>query len=395
MQSSRKNINRIPEQGSIANLEEMQKMYSMTNNNNSASKSNNSNGMTYETPSTNLLSNFYSKEEGNKFMKKINKLNISFLILSDKYLKHQNEIEKVKDNLFINLFKQISIYVEEIERLNVKIREREGSSKVYKENNIKDLNKEINQNKITIKNLEQKLGEKTQNEDKLKKELASYKRQLTFYKDKLKLELKTQKESKKKTYQNPNTSTYINVNTSYSNTVLKTTANKKIISNSLFTSPYNKPKEGNKSVKKVTICNTSNSPMPYRKLHKKNLSLNDDFTLTSRSETTEKSKGKTEVSHKAASSVHTTGKSGNCSTSCIFGNLDISQCSGGLINSNSENIKKGNSSLFEKKGCVSFLERQAIMEQIGADVQTDCDKEIKMLIEQENEIVKLMKMMGK
>ena len=395
MQSSRKNINRIPEQGSIANLEEMQKMYSMTNNNTSSSNSNNSNGMTYETPSTNLLSNFYSKEEGNKFMKKINKLNISFLILSDKYLKHQNEIEKVKDNLFINLFKQISIYVEEIERLNVKIREREGSSKVYKENNIKDLNKEINQNKITIKNLEQKLGEKTQNEDKLKKELASYKRQLTFYKDKLKLELKTQKESKKKTYQNPNTSTYINVNTSYSNTVLKTTANKKIISNSLFTSPYNKPKEGNKSVKKVTICNTSNSPMPYRKLHKKNLSLNDDFTLTSRSETTEKSKGKTEVSHKAASSVHTTGKSGNCSTSCIFGNLDISQCSGGLINSNSENIKKGNSSLFEKKGCVSFLERQAIMEQIGADVQTDCDKEIKMLIEQENEIVKLMKMMGK
>ena len=127
MQSSRKNINRIPEQGSIANLEEMQKMYSMTNNNNSSSNSNNSNGMTYETPSTNLLSNFYSKEEGNKFMKKINKLNISFLILSDKYLKHQNEIEKVKDNLFINLFKQISIYVEEIERLNMKIREREGS----------------------------------------------------------------------------------------------------------------------------------------------------------------------------------------------------------------------------------------------------------------------------
>ena len=35
------------------------------------------------------------------------------------------------------------------------------------------------------------------------------------------------------------------------------------------------------------------------------------------------------------------------------------------------------------------------MEQIGADVQTDCDKEIKMLIEQENEIVKLMKTMGK
>ena len=50
MQSSRKNINRIPEQGSIANLEEMQKMYSMTNNNNSSSNSNNSNGMTYETP---------------------------------------------------------------------------------------------------------------------------------------------------------------------------------------------------------------------------------------------------------------------------------------------------------------------------------------------------------
>lgn len=392
MQSSRKNINRVPEQGSFANLEEMQKMYSMSNNNNSSSNCNNSNNMAYETPSTNLLSNFYSKEDGNKFMKKINKLNISFLILSDKYLKHQNEIEKVKDNLFINLFKQISIYVEEIERLNVKIREREGSSKVIKENNIKDLNKEINQNKITIKNLEQKLGEKAQNEDKLKKELASYKRQLTFYKDKLKLELKTQKESKKKAYQNQN---YINVNTNYSNKVLKTTANKKIVSNSLFTSPYNRPKDVNKTVKKVTICNTSNSPMPYRKYHKKNLSLNDDFTLTSRSETTEKSKRKTEVNHKPASSFHITGTSGNYSNSGILSGLDVSQCTGGLINSNSEKINKGNSSLLEKKGSVSFLERQAIMEQIGADLQTDCDKEIKMLIEQENEIVKLIKIIGK
>ena len=121
---SKKTINRQPEQGSISLLEEIQKKCNQSLTNSTCVNSNN---ISYETPSMNNLTSFYMKEDANKFMKKIDKLNLNFMILSDKYLKHQKEVEKVKDNLFINLFKQISLYVEEIERLNIKIKDKEGS----------------------------------------------------------------------------------------------------------------------------------------------------------------------------------------------------------------------------------------------------------------------------
>ena len=93
---SKKTINRQPEQGSISLLEEIQKKCNQSLTNSTCVNSNN---ISYETPSMNNLTSFYMKEDANKFMKKIDKLNLNFMILSDKYLKHQKEVEKVKDNL--------------------------------------------------------------------------------------------------------------------------------------------------------------------------------------------------------------------------------------------------------------------------------------------------------
>lgn len=372
--SSKKTINRQPEQGSISLLEEIQKKC----NQSLTSTCVNSNNISYETPSMNNLSSFYMKEDANKFMKKIDKLNLNFMILSDKYLKHQKEVEKVKDNLFINLFKQISLYVEEIERLNIKIKDKEGSSKSLKENSIKELNREINQHKVTIKNLESKLNEKNQNEDRLKKEINSYKRQVSFYKDKLKLEIQNQKEKAEKICQALNTSSYIAVNTiNYSNTIVNTTGNssKKVISNSVFSSPYNKPK--NKTIKRVQIAKKSHSPsVEKRKGKKTHFSMSDDFNLnTSRSETVEKKL-----------KLHIKKEKGNSSsTSCIFSHLDTKSSSSSGI------IKKEGNKLFEKKGSLTFLERQNIIDDIGEEVNNNFDKEIEMLIKQENEINSMLK----
>ena len=111
---SKKTINRQPEQGSISLLEEIQKKCNQSLTNSTCVNSNN---ISYETPSMNNLTSFYMKEDANKFMKKIDKLNLNFMILSEKYLKHQKEVEKVKDNLFINLFKQIKIILWQTRKL--------------------------------------------------------------------------------------------------------------------------------------------------------------------------------------------------------------------------------------------------------------------------------------
>lgn len=376
--SIKKSINRVPEQGSITKLDEMQKK--------SASKPNTNipitttqNNITYETPSTVNLNTFYPREEGSKFLQKIEKLNLNFLILSDKYLKRQSEIEKVKDNLFINLFKQISLYVEEIEKLNLRIKEKEGNAKSFKERNIKELNKELAQNKTLIRSLESKLSEKNQNEEKLKREVASYKRQITFYKDKLKLDLKTQKEKNKHTVHYQTNNSYINVNNyNYSSTVLNTTnttSNKKVYPNSTLTSPYTKLSQPTKTVKKVTLNPTNSSA---KRKHKKNFSLSDEYTLSNR----EPSKGKMNKSviHHTTKSVASTQR--NIIQSSLF---DESR----NINSFFSETKKENT--LEGKGGISFMERQSILEDIGGDINNNYDKEIKTLIEQENEIAKILK----
>ena len=59
------------------------------------------------------------------------------------------------------------------------------------------------------------------------------------------------------------------------------------------------------------------------------------------------------------------------------------------INSFFSETKKENT--LEGKGGISFMEKQTILEDIGGDINNNYDKEIKTLIEQENEIAKILK----
>ena len=131
----------------------------------------------------NFLSNYYNRRIGNAdFIEKIGRLNKKFYNGSEKYVKSKKMVEKLNDDLYLNLFQQIDCYVEEIERLNKKIALNNSPDLKKK---IDQLNKEISEKNEKIRNCEKKLKEKTNIEEKLKKEIESYKRSITFYKDKI------------------------------------------------------------------------------------------------------------------------------------------------------------------------------------------------------------------
>ena len=119
-------------------------------------------------------------------MDKISKLNKKFYNCSENYIKSKKKLEKLNDDLYMNLFKQINCYVEEIERLNKKIA---ANNNQELKKTIDNLNREISDKKEKIRNYEIKLKEKNENEEKLMKEIESYKRRIIFYKDKIKIGL--------------------------------------------------------------------------------------------------------------------------------------------------------------------------------------------------------------
>ena len=131
----------------------------------------------------NFLSAYYNKKNGNtEFMDRIGRLNKKFYTNSERYIKSKKLVEKLNDDLYLNLFQQIDCYIVEIDKLNKKIALNNNQELKKK---IEQLNKEISEKNEKIRNLEKKIKEKTINEEKFKKEIESYKRSIIFYKDKI------------------------------------------------------------------------------------------------------------------------------------------------------------------------------------------------------------------
>ena len=117
---------------------------------------------------TNNLSYFYPKDES-LFKRRVDKLNYKFYIETEKYLTNKNDMERCQDQLFMILFKQISLYIEEVERLNYLLKEKIEDEKSFKEK-MEDFNKKereksiaqitISNLKNTNKTLEKRLEEK-------------------------------------------------------------------------------------------------------------------------------------------------------------------------------------------------------------------------------------------
>ena len=143
----------------------------------------------------NILSNYYPKKEkknkkGNNFLDRINELNNKFHMTQDKYTLVKSSFDKLNDDLFSNLLKQIDCYIEEIQRLNQKLVINNNNNK---EDVIKKLNKKILENEKIIRNYKYKIDENAHKEEKLIKEIEYYKKRIIFYKNKININLISRK----------------------------------------------------------------------------------------------------------------------------------------------------------------------------------------------------------
>ena len=135
-----------------------------------------------EIPFENL--NDYYDIESNLFIKRIEKLNLKFYWTSECVL-NQQDIKYPYNKLFLILFKQISLYIEEIARLNKQLKQKIKNEKSFQMKIAKMKQKENENvlNKQMLKNLQrdnkllEKKNEKNKNEiEKLNKKLEnSYK----------------------------------------------------------------------------------------------------------------------------------------------------------------------------------------------------------------------------
>lgn len=141
-------------------------------------------------PITDKLKAIYPKYHLHPFIKTMTKLNMQYQMQSDKYQQHRLELDKFNSSIYITLLKEIEVSIEEIERLNDKLIEKDNILKSYKENE-----KETVRNKM--KALEKEINDRINIEKSLKAEVNSYIRQISFYKDKLKLELRNSKDKSK------------------------------------------------------------------------------------------------------------------------------------------------------------------------------------------------------
>ena len=100
------------------------------------------------------LSEYYDLESS-IFLKRIEKLNLK-LFWTSEYLLNNQEIKYPYNKLFLILFKQISLYVEEIARLNKQLKLKNKNEKYMKIKmaKMKEKEKENILNKQMIKNLQ-------------------------------------------------------------------------------------------------------------------------------------------------------------------------------------------------------------------------------------------------
>ena len=146
-----------------------------------------------DTINSNSLNIFY-QDSNNDFKKQIDSLNLKFYLETEKYLTNKNKSEKCQTALFLILFKQINVYIKEIERLNLILINRKFDPQYIMERTDEIIKK---QNELLIKeeliktlkesnsNIESKYLESIINENKLKKEIQTLKKENCIFKKRI------------------------------------------------------------------------------------------------------------------------------------------------------------------------------------------------------------------
>ena len=121
-----------------------------------------------------ILKRIYSK-------KKIEKLNLKFYWIYESFIgEDNNNLIYPYNKLFLILFKEISLYIEEILRLNKQLTLKNKNEKFYlqKINDYKKKEKDFLQNKLIIKNLERNTKTLEKHNEKLKNDLEKMSKKL-------------------------------------------------------------------------------------------------------------------------------------------------------------------------------------------------------------------------
>ena len=139
----------------------------------------------------NNLSTFYDSDS--EFKNKIDSLNLKFYLETEKYLCNQNKKIQTQTSLFIILFKQIIIYIKEIERLNLILIQKKYKPEniIKRTDDIAQKQKEfqtkediINALKKSQSNMESKLLQALINENNLNKKIEQLQKEIEFYRNK-------------------------------------------------------------------------------------------------------------------------------------------------------------------------------------------------------------------
>ena len=234
-------------------------------------------GKILDTISKNSLSIFYDSES--EFKNKIDSLNLKFYLETEKYLCNQNKKVKTQTSLFIILFKQINIYIEEIQRLNMII-----LTKKYKPENIIKRTDELNQKQKEFQiqeniikalkksqfNMENKLLQAVINENNLNKKIENLQKEIEIYKNKI-ISLKNNSETHTIKIDKKMSNSFQNKNTQSDFEEINCKVNKNRNSTSISNEYKNNPKNinnmninVNKSIKSKSPNGFNNKEYPLK-----------------------------------------------------------------------------------------------------------------------------------
>ncbi len=162
------------------------------NNNENILKTQNAISNIIDVINDNNLNLFY-KEGTSKFKYNIDQLNLKFYLETEKILSSpQSDLSYYQNRLFLILFKQINLYIKEIERLNLVLIEESKTPKfIQKKVSILDKKKNdfetkesiIQSLKYSLSLVEKKLSKVILSENKIREESEKLKKELNYYKE--------------------------------------------------------------------------------------------------------------------------------------------------------------------------------------------------------------------
>ena len=149
-------------------------------NNSNENNSNNLSSLIKDINFNNL--NEYYELQSSIFMKKIQKLNLKFYWTSEVLLNEKN-IQYPYNKLFLILFKEISLYIDEIERLNKQLKLKTKNENYYTQKISQLTQKEKNNmmNKQLLKNMQRNYNLLQKANDKYKNNIEKLNKKINYY----------------------------------------------------------------------------------------------------------------------------------------------------------------------------------------------------------------------